>query len=288
VAASAACATGADPAGAGLAWSATHTAPLTTAMPWGLWPSRTVRVTRAASGSMRATVPPRRLVTHTAPAPTAIPAGPPAMRTVSVTALDAGSIRLTRSSSGTATQTPPAPTAMPLALSPTAIVSTLSFVRESILVTVPSVLSLTHTAPAPTASPLGALPTGIVATTRRVSGSSRAISAYPYVIHTASAVTATGRTAWVANPDPSAPIGRERATLWKAGSITRATARALSATQTPLGPAASPSTLIPGEIVPAKRRERAPICVTVLSARLATHTEPAPTARSAGRRPTGT
>ena len=67
-----------------------------------------------------------------------------------------------------------------------------------------------------------------------------------------------------------------------------AVARALSAIQTPLAPAPSPSTLIPGVIVPATRRDRAPICVTVLSPMLATKTEPSLVTTSAGRTPTAT
>jgi hypothetical protein len=225
---------------------------------------------------MRVTVPPRAAVTHTPPAPTATPAGPPPIHTVSAIALDAGSVRLTRSSSGTATQTPRAPTATPLALWPTAIVATTSFVRASIRVTVPSVLSAIHTAPKPTATPLGSLPTGILVTTRFRAGSTRATSLKPPEIHTASAVTATDREGTTSPPNESGlNVRSDCVTRRKSGSITRASERPASATQTPLGPAPSPSTLIPAEIVAATRRDRVPICITVLSVWLATHTEPA-------------
>ena len=108
--------------------------------------------------------------------------------------------------------------------------------------TVPSMSSDTHTPPAPTATPLGELPSGIRATVRRRAGSSRAMPC-PKETQTAPGVTATGR----GSSGPPRSIRYVRATVRKAGSITRASPRSSSATQTPLGPAPSPSRSMPGD-----------------------------------------
>jgi hypothetical protein len=282
VATSGACAVDAR---AGLAWTATQMFCPTTTRPCGLLPILIVRVTRAERRWMRTSVPALRVVTHTDPSPPATAAGPPATGTVSATALVSGSMRFTRSSNGTATHTLPPATAIPLALRPTSIVLTISSVVRSMRRTVPSQASLTHTDPAPTATPAGSLPASARPSTRRVSASSRTMPVDVPAIQTASAVTATGRNE---SRSPASPSLREVPTLRNSGSITRVSERALSATHTPLGPAPSPSTAIPGEIVVPTRRERAPICVTLWSPGLLTQIDPPLTASSEGRWPTVT
>ena len=265
------------------AWTVTHTAPAATATPCGLSPRRIVAAMRAVPGSMRVTVPARRLVTHSAPAPSATAAGPPPTRTTSAIALVAGSMRLTRSSSGTATQTPPAPAASARALSrpgswrarrrsPGRCARRCRRCRRT----------PTRRPPPPPRRSANCR----AGSARRSAGApGRAAPCRARVeTQTAPGVTATGR----GSSGPPRSIRYVRATVRKAGSITRASPRSASATQTPLGPAPSPSRSMPGESVPMTRRERAPIRVTVSSPWFPTHTDPPATARSAGRPPTGT
>ena len=83
------------------------------------------------------------------------------------------------------------------------------------------------------------------------------------------------------------PTRTERATLRNCGSIPRTTPRRRPLPTGHPGRPPARRRRSPGE-APATRRERVPISVTLRSATLETQTDPPPTARSAGRTPTGT
>lgn len=187
-----------------------------------------------------------------------------------------------------ATQTAPRPTATAEGSPPSEVVSSTAFSDAgSIRVSVSSASSTTQTAPAPAAMPTGLFPTAKLVVLP-VDGSNRAIvlTERPAQIEPNPIATGFGPM----RPCTSA-AGASRtvlATERNSGSRRSSRARRVSAIHTPPAPAASPATVVPGEVVLSTSRRRAETCVTVSSASFATHTFPCAAVTSVGRIPVGT
>ena len=193
---------------------------------------------------------------------------------VSVTVPVRGSIRETVSSCVFATQTAPAPTARAVGPCPTEVVPiTAPSLAGSRRVTVLSSESVTQTLPAPAAIALGSFPTEVLATTSSLSASTPAMAPKVRPLHTEPYPVAMGFWPNCPNPSGNGATRTERTTdgRRKLGSSLTSLVRRMSPIHTPRASAATPPTVMPGEVVLTTLRSRGAICVTVSSPRFATH-----------------